>query len=108
MHALRCACAQQPAWPPRPSKPLPSANPATPVPSAGSDPGLYWRNARNSFQFYASGRRHCDGVLTTLDLRSRQDLLAGHLWNLYSPSKDALCIEVFMHEGIMPQVLRPG
>jgi hypothetical protein len=30
----------------------------------------------DSFKFYASGRRHCTGLLATIDLRKRQDLFS--------------------------------
>eukprot|EP00210_Caulerpa_lentillifera_P009504 g9064.t1 len=49
------------------------------------------------FKFYASGRRYCQGMLITLNLRSRQDLLAW-LFHLISPQPDTLDVDVYMNE----------
>ncbi len=38
------------------------------------------------FKFYASGRRHCLGLLATLELQPRQDALST-LYGLVSPTQ---------------------
>lgn len=64
----------------------------------------YWQDGANSFKFYASGRRHCSGMLITLDLKSRQDLLLS-LWRMLSPQEDLVQVDVFMNEPSMPQMV---
>lgn len=49
------------------------------------------------FKLYASGRRYCQGVLITLFLRSRQDLLS-MVFHLISPRPETLEVDVFMND----------
>ena len=46
------------------------------------------------FRYYASGRRHVEGCLVTLDLRPRQDLLMGYIVNALMPQDDIIDFEV--------------
>jgi hypothetical protein len=62
--------------------------------TVGSDPSFAWREARNQFVFYATGRRYVGGMLTTLDLVSRQDLFMGAVRLVYSTGGDVLRLEV--------------
>jgi Protein of unknown function (DUF1682) len=51
------------------------------------------KESHSIFKFYASGRRHCQSMLATMDLRKRQDLLT-MAYYLFSPREDVLDIEV--------------
>ncbi len=57
--------------------------------------GVFIKDSDSSFKFYASGRRNCIGVLCTLELRKRQDLLSLFLacFDL-STMSDTLTIEI--------------
>ncbi len=44
------------------------------------------------------------GLLATLNLRARQDLLA-LVWYLINPMEDTVTFEAFMNEGSMPQIV---
>ena len=46
------------------------------------------------FRYYASGRRHVEGCMVTLDLRPRQDLLMGYIVNALMPQDDIIDFEV--------------
>lgn len=65
------------------------------------DGEVLMKESQNIFKFYASGRRFCEGMLATLDLRARQDLLS-MLLSLVSPREDKLEIEVYMQPLTMP------
>lgn len=56
------------------------------------------------YKFYAKGRRHCEGVLATLNLGARDNLL-NLIWSLLSPSDDTMDVEVYMNETSMPQIV---
>jgi hypothetical protein len=60
------------------------------------------KESHSTFKFYASGRRNCQGVLCTLELRKRHDLfgLALALVDL-STTRDTLTVEVQMNEDTM-------
>jgi len=58
------------------------------------------KEGQNTFKFYASGRRFCESVLVTLELRARQDLLT-LLWYTLYPRDDIMKIEVSMNEEAM-------
>lgn len=62
------------------------------------------KESQSIFKFYASGRRFCDGMLATLDLRARQDFLSMLLY-LVSPREDKLEIEVYMQPLGMPSTV---
>mmetsp|Transcript_6595 Transcript_6595/g.12181 ORF Transcript_6595/g.12181 Transcript_6595/m.12181 type:complete len:367 (-) Transcript_6595:74-1174(-) len=52
------------------------------------------------FQFYATGRKHCQGCLVTLDLKPRQDFLS-LLYSLFYFWEDTLFIDVPVSEPTM-------
>lgn len=61
------------------------------------------RETLSTFRVWASGRRYCSGVLTTLDLKARQDCLS-MLWYIVSTKVDTMEVEVWMSEAHMPLV----
>lgn len=64
------------------------------------DEPLQIKEGQNVFKLYASGRRFCDGVLVTMDLKFRHDLLSV-LWYLVVPRQDEITVEVYMSEEAM-------
>lgn len=62
------------------------------------------REAGNCYKFYASGRRHVAGLLATLNLCARQDLLSV-LWDILSPSEDTVTLEAYVTEASMPPLV---
>ncbi|KAJ7543339.1 hypothetical protein O6H91_09G033800 [Diphasiastrum complanatum] len=66
----------------------------------GEDAALLMKEGQNVFKFYASGRRYCQGLLATMDLQSRHDLIS-RLWYLISPKKDEITIDVYMNDDSM-------
>lgn len=66
----------------------------------GDDEPLQIKEGQNVFKMYASGRRFCDGVLVTMDLNFRHDLLSV-LWYLVVPRQDEITVEVHMSEEAM-------
>jgi hypothetical protein len=53
-----------------------------------------FKESASKYKYYASGRRFVDGMLVTLDLRARQDLLMGYVVNALMPQDDILDLEV--------------
>lgn len=79
------------------------AGPASPTPPADRRK-LLTRESPNTFLYYATGNRACDGVLVRISLANRHDifLLA---WSLLSPIKDTMTLEVALDdEDIEPMV----
>ncbi|KAK5837406.1 hypothetical protein PVK06_013216 [Gossypium arboreum] len=70
----------------------------------GEDSPLLLKEGPNVFKFYASGRRYCQGLLATMELKSRHDLIS-RLFNLVVPCKDEITFEVYMNEEAMDQVV---
>jgi hypothetical protein len=58
-----------------------------------------------TFKFYATGRRYCQGALFTFRMASRQDLLSKITSFFGGSSKDILEIEVNMNENAMPSTV---
>lgn len=56
------------------------------------------------FKFYASGRRFCQGLLATMELKSRHDLIS-RLYNMVVPCKDEITFEVYMNDDAMDHVV---
>lgn len=65
---------------------------------------LLMRESNSTFKFYASGRRHCESLVATIDCRARHDLLRLASY-LAVPRTDIINIEVQMNEGSMPQIV---
>ncbi|KAL5567341.1 hypothetical protein UlMin_030505 [Ulmus minor] len=70
----------------------------------GEDSPLLLKEGQNVFKFYASGRRYCQGLLATMELKSRHDLIA-RLCNLIVPCKDEISFEVYMNDDAMDHVV---
>ncbi|KAF2319928.1 hypothetical protein GH714_020606 [Hevea brasiliensis] len=58
----------------------------------GDDSPLLLKEGQNVFKFYASGRRYCQGLLATMELKSRHDLIA-RIYNMIVPCKDEITFE---------------
>ncbi|CAN8253540.1 unnamed protein product [Cochlearia groenlandica] len=67
-------------------------------------PPLLLKEALNVFKFYATGRRYCHGLLATMELKSRHDLIS-RVFNLFVPCKDEIAFEVYMNEETMDHVV---
>ncbi|KAK9839733.1 hypothetical protein WJX84_000415 [Apatococcus fuscideae] len=70
----------------------------------GDGTEVVMKESPKKFKFWASGRRHCQGLKAELMLQPRQDLLMS-LIRLVSPTDDLCDIEVPMNEGSMPLVV---
>ncbi|EMS68734.1 hypothetical protein TRIUR3_02209 [Triticum urartu] len=70
----------------------------------GKDTPLLLKEGQDVFKFYASGRRFCQGVLATMEMRARHDLLS-KLLELVFPRKDTITFEVVMNEDAMDHVM---
>ncbi|GMH06761.1 hypothetical protein Nepgr_008601 [Nepenthes gracilis] len=70
----------------------------------GEDSPLLLKEGQNVFKFYASGRRYCQGLLATMELKSRHDLIAS-IYNMIVPCKDEISFEVYMNDDAMDQVV---
>ncbi|KAJ0232407.1 Uncharacterized protein HA466_0290570 [Hirschfeldia incana] len=70
----------------------------------GVESPLLLKEALNVFKFYASGRRYCHGLLATMELKSRHDLIS-RVINLVVPCKDEITFEVYMNEEAMDHVV---
>ncbi|GLT85788.1 hypothetical protein SLE2022_039650 [Rubroshorea leprosula] len=68
------------------------------------DSPLLLKEGQNVFKFYASGRRYCQGLLATMELKSRHDLIS-RLFNLVVPCRDEISFEVYMNDDAMDQVV---
>ncbi|CAA6660602.1 unnamed protein product [Spirodela intermedia] len=70
----------------------------------GKDTPLLLKEASDIFKFYASGRRFCQGLLATIELRSRHDLIS-RILDLLLPKQDTITFEVVMNDDAMDQVV---
>ncbi|XVE48577.1 hypothetical protein DITRI_Ditri01bG0012500 [Diplodiscus trichospermus] len=70
----------------------------------GEDSPLLLKEGQTVFKFYASGRRYCQGLLATMELKSRHDLIS-RLYNFVVPCKDEITFEVYMNDEAMDQVV---
>ncbi|XP_010433782.1 PREDICTED: uncharacterized protein At5g49945-like [Camelina sativa] len=70
----------------------------------GEDSPLLLKEATNVFKFYASGRRYCHGLLATMELKSRHDLIS-RLFNSVVPCKDEISFEVYMNDESMDHIV---
>lgn len=70
----------------------------------GDDSPLLLKEGQNVFKFYASGRRYCEGLLATMELKSRHDLIT-RIYNLIVPCKDEINFEVYMNEDAMDHLV---
>ncbi|KAH7438521.1 hypothetical protein KP509_04G018600 [Ceratopteris richardii] len=71
--------------------------------TAEPDAPLLSKEGQTIFKFYASGRRYCRGLLATMDLQCRHDLITC-MWYLVSPRKDEMTIDVFMNDENMEPI----
>lgn len=58
---------------------------------------LLARESPNSFLYYATGSRACDGVLVRISLANRHDIFM-LVWRLFSPAKDTVTVEVALDD----------
>ncbi|KAI4298952.1 hypothetical protein L6164_032457 [Bauhinia variegata] len=72
--------------------------------SVDDDAPLLVKEGHTIFKFYASGRRYCQGLLATMELKSRQDLIA-RLYNMIVPTRDEITFEVYMNDDAMDHVV---
>ncbi|PON48781.1 hypothetical protein PanWU01x14_234840 [Parasponia andersonii] len=70
----------------------------------GEDSPLLLKEGQNVFKFYASGRRYCQGLLATMELKSRHDLIS-RIYNMVVPCKDEISFEVYMNDDAMDHVI---
>ncbi|KAK7302361.1 hypothetical protein RJT34_13248 [Clitoria ternatea] len=70
----------------------------------GDDTPLLLKEGQTTFKFYASGRRYCQGLLATLELKSRHDLIA-RIYNMIVPTRDEISFEVYMNDDAMDHVV---
>uniref|UniRef100_A0A804QPE8 DUF1682 family protein n=1 Tax=Zea mays TaxID=4577 RepID=A0A804QPE8_MAIZE len=70
----------------------------------GKDTPLLLKEGQDVFKFYASGRRFCQGLLATMEMRARYDLLSKFV-ELVFPRKDTITFEVIMNEEAMDHVV---
>lgn len=70
----------------------------------GEDSPLLLKEGQTVFKFYASGRRYCQGLLATMELKSRQDLIS-RIYNSVVQCKDEITIEVYMNDDAMDHVI---
>ncbi|XAR56313.1 hypothetical protein NMG60_11036748 [Bertholletia excelsa] len=68
------------------------------------DSPLLLKEGQNVLKFYASGRRFCQGLVATIELKSRHDLIS-RLFNMVVPCKDEITFEVYMNDDAMDQVV---
>ncbi|KAK4491262.1 hypothetical protein RD792_001998 [Penstemon davidsonii] len=68
------------------------------------DSPLLLKEGQTVFKFYASGRRFCSGLLATMELKSRHDLIS-RLYNMMVPCRDEITFEVYMNDDAMDQVV---
>ncbi|KAJ8770262.1 hypothetical protein K2173_012704 [Erythroxylum novogranatense] len=70
----------------------------------GEDSPLLLKEGQNVFKFYASGRRYCQGLLATMELKSRHDMIS-RIYNMIVPCRDEISFEVYMNEDSMDHVV---
>lgn len=68
------------------------------------DSPLLLKEGANVFKFYASGRRYCQGMVVTMELKSRHDLIS-RVFNLIVQRRDEIMFEVYMNEEAMDHVV---
>lgn len=70
----------------------------------GDDAPLLLKEGQTIFKFYASGRRYCQGLLATMELKSRHDLIS-RIYNLIVPTRDEITFEAHMNEDAMDHLV---
>ncbi|XP_038904691.1 uncharacterized protein At5g49945 [Benincasa hispida] len=70
----------------------------------GEDSPLLLKEGQNVFKFYASGRRYCQGLLATMELKSRHDLIS-RLYNMVVPCKDEISFEIYMNDDALDHII---
>ncbi|XP_055328620.1 PAT complex subunit CCDC47-like [Paramacrobiotus metropolitanus] len=63
-------------------------------------PSKFIKEADHIYTLWCSGRMYVEGMLVTLKLRKRQDLLSS-VWRLFRPSNDQICIRYYMEKEEM-------
>lgn len=70
----------------------------------GGGQGVIMHESASIFKLYASGRRHCQGLLAELQLVARQDAFS-IIMDVVNPTEDLIKVEVFMAEEAMPPLV---
>ncbi|XP_028762864.1 uncharacterized protein At5g49945-like [Neltuma alba] len=70
----------------------------------GDDSPFLLKEGQTIFKFYASGRRYCQGLLATMELKSRQDLIS-RICSMVVPTRDEITFEAYMNEDAMDHVV---
>ncbi|KAJ3677878.1 hypothetical protein LUZ60_001681 [Juncus effusus] len=70
----------------------------------GKDTPLLLKEGQDVFKFYASGRRFCQGMLATMQMQSRHDLISRILSFIF-PKTDLISFEVVMNDEAMDHVV---
>ncbi|KAK1299952.1 Uncharacterized protein QJS10_CPB13g01144 [Acorus calamus] len=72
----------------------------------GKDTPLLLKEGQDVFKFYASGRRYCQGLLATMELRTRHDLISS-VYSAIMPGglMDTISFEVWMNDDAMDHVI---
>ncbi|XP_042379692.1 uncharacterized protein At5g49945-like [Zingiber officinale] len=70
----------------------------------GKDTALLLKEGQDVFKFYASGRRYCQSLLATMEMRNRHDLISRAI-DLVLSNKDVITFEVAMNEESMDHVV---
>ncbi|WOL03555.1 hypothetical protein Cni_G12275 [Canna indica] len=70
----------------------------------GKDTPLLLKEGQDVFKFYASGRRYCQSVLATMEMRSRHDLIS-RAFDLVLPNRDVITFEVVMNDDAMDHIV---
>ncbi|KAK1258471.1 hypothetical protein QJS04_geneDACA011500 [Acorus gramineus] len=72
----------------------------------GKDTPLLLKEGQDVFKFYASGRRYCQGLLATMELRTRHDLISS-VYTAIVPGglMDTISFEVWMNDDAMDHVI---
>ncbi|KAI3426128.1 hypothetical protein D9Q98_008507 [Chlorella vulgaris] len=73
-------------------------------PDDGTAGEVLLKDSMHCYKLWASGRRHCQGMLATFNLMRRQDLLAYSVQAVRG-ARDNLELEVQMSSGSMPQLV---
>ncbi|KAK2176989.1 hypothetical protein NP493_626g00016 [Ridgeia piscesae] len=68
--------------------------------STEAQSGVLMKESENIFSLWCSGRVCCEGMLVTLKLLKRQDLIS-HISRIFKPQTDQIIIKVTMDEGEM-------
>ncbi|KMZ58315.1 putative Coiled-coil domain-containing protein 47 [Zostera marina] len=70
----------------------------------GMNTPLLLKEGQDVFKFYASGRRYCQRLLATLELKNRHDLIS-KIVDLVLPKEETITFEVVMNDDAMENIV---